>query len=356
MTKIKITEVASSNRKNVSLDNVAFGTVFTDHMFVADFADGKWSNFEIKPLARLSMHPGNSALHYGQSIFEGMKASIDHEGHALLLRPEMHAQRLNASAKRMCMPEFPEDIFVEALHELVSLEKDWIPSAVGSALYIRPFMFATDEFIGVRPSLTYKFIIFTMPVGPYYSRPVSLRVETTYVRAADGGVGEAKTSGNYAAALYPTKLAQEAGYDQVMWLDAKEFKYVQEVGTMNIFFVIDNKVYTPSLNGSILKGITRDTIIQVLRGEGYEVVEENISIDTLRQAHTEGKLQEIFGTGTAAVIAMVNKMAIDDYMIELDSSKYKVAPFAKSYIEALRNGTRKDIHGWIVPARSAALV
>ena len=271
MNNLKITKVQNSAVSSVDFDNIPFGKTFTDHMYVADYIDGEWTNMEIKPLENFSVHPGNLAWHYGQSIFEGMKATRDAEGTPLLFRPEEHVYRLNASARRMCMPEFPEEAFLEAVHTLVRLEKNWIPPQEGSALYIRPFMVAMDEAIGVRPSDTYKFIICTLPVGPYYAKPVKLKAEESFIRAAEGGVGEAKTAGNYAASLYPAKLAKAEGYDQVMWLDAKEFKYVQEVGTMNIFFVIDGKVITPMTDGSILKGITRDTILTILKDKGYTV-------------------------------------------------------------------------------------
>ena len=350
MSNIKITKVKSSNVKNIDFDNIPFGKTFSDHMFIADYIDGEWTNIEIVPTTKLSIHPGNLAWHYGQSIFEGMKATRDAEGTPLLFRPEEHIYRLNASARRMCMPEIPEEMFLDAVHTLVRLEKDWIPPAEGSALYLRPFMFATDEAIGVRPSETYKFIICTLPVGPYYANPVKLKAETTYIRAAQGGVGEAKTAGNYAASLYPAKLAKEEGFDQIMWLDAKEFKYIQEVGTMNIFFVIDGEVVTPSTTGCILKGITRKTVIEILKDKGYTVTERDITIDEVVDAHKAGKLQEVFGTGTAAVIATVSDIKYQDTHMALDVDSYKVAPFAKSTINGLRNRTIEDTKGWVIEA------
>ena len=350
MNDLKITKVSISAVSNVDFDNIPFGKVFTDHMYVADYIDGEWTNMEIVPLENLSIHPGNLAWHYGQSIFEGMKATRDNEGTPLLFRPEEHVYRLNASARRMCMPEFPVDAFLEAVHSLVRLEKNWIPSKEGSALYIRPFMIAMDDAIGVRPSDTYKFIICTLPVGPYYAKPVKLKVEETYIRAAQGGVGEAKTAGNYAASLYPAQLAREDGYDQVMWLDAKEFKYVQEVGTMNIFFVIGNEVITPATEGTILKGITRKTIIEILRDEGYQVTERMITIDEVVDAADRGELKEVFGTGTAAVIAVVDEIKYREKIIHLDPSNFIVAPLAKSIFTGLRNRTIVDTKGWVVEA------
>jgi len=350
MNTLKITTVKESGASSVDFNNIPFGKTFTDHMYVADYIDGEWKNMEILPLEKLSIHPGNLAWHYGQSIFEGMKATRDEAGTPLLFRPEEHVYRLNASARRMCMPEVPEEMFLEAIHTLVRLEKDWIPPAEGSALYIRPFMFATDEAIGVRPSDTYKFIICTLPVGPYYPKPVKLKAEETYIRAAEGGVGEAKTAGNYAASLYPAKLAKEEGYDQIMWLDAVEFKYVQEVGTMNIFFVIGDEVITPATTGTILKGITRKTIIEILKDEGYKVSERQISIDEVVEASKNGSLKEVFGTGTAAVIAVVDEIKYRDTIMKLNPDDFEVAKLAKSTINGLRNKTIADTKGWVVEA------
>ena len=326
MHNFPISKVSKSKLSQVDFNNLPFGKTFSDHMFVADFKDGEWTNMAIVPVADLSIHPGNCTLHYGQSIFEGMKAFKNKNGEPVMFRPEMNARRLNASARRMCMAEIPEDIFLDALHQLVDLEKDWIPSTAGSSLYLRPFMFGTDEYIGVHSSACYKFIIMALPVGPYYSKPVSLKVEETYLRAAVGGVGEAKTAGNYAASLYPAQLAKKEGYDNVMWMDGKEFKYVQEVGTMNIFFVIGDTIVTPALNGAILHGITRDSMITYLKDQGYKVEERDVSIDEIVDADKAGTLKEIFGTGTAAVVSYVNKMAYGDHVINLEPEAYKI-PF-----------------------------
>lgn len=351
MKDIKITRTSHSNLASLDFNNIPFGKICSDHMFTADFTDGEWRNYEIKPVENLSLHPSNLALHYGQSIFEGMKASKTKDGVPLLLRPEMHARRLNASARRMCMPEFPESDFVHALRTLISLDQDWIPPMSGSAMYIRPFMFATDEALGVKESDTYRFIILLLPVGPYYSRPVKLFAETTYIRAANGGVGEAKTAGNYAASLHPTRLAIKKGYDQVLWLDAKEFKYIQEVGTMNIFFVFDGKhVVTPATEGTILKGITRDMAIHILRSEGYHVEERPLSIDEVCDAYDEGKLLEAFGSGTAALVAHIEEINYRGKRLMLDMEKCEVGNFVKAYINGLRDGSREDTFGWTVPA------
>jgi branched-chain amino acid aminotransferase len=350
-TQIKIIPTNNSKISELDFDNLPFGKVFTDHIFSADFEDGEWKNCVIKKLEPLQVHPGNMAWHYGQSIFEGMKATRDSAGTPLLFRPEMHAKRINDSATRMCMPTIPEDLFISAVNKLVALEKDWIPPAEGSALYIRPLMFATDEFIGVRPAENYKFLIMTLPVGPYYDRPVKLKAETTYVRAANGGVGEAKTAGNYAASLYPAMLAKKEGYDQVLWLDAKEFKYVQEVGTMNLMFVIDGKIITPKPDGSILKGITKNSILTILRDEGYEIEERLLSIDEICDAYDSGKLQEVFGTGTAAVVAIVNEINYKGKIMELSQDTYKVAPFVKNRINAIRARKHEDKFSWLHEAQ-----
>ena len=351
MPDIKITRVNQSKLANLDLSTPpAFGTVYSDHMFVMDYVDGEWVNAEIKPFENFSIHPANLTLHYGQSIFEGMKASINSEGVPLFFRPEMHVKRLNASARRMCMPEVSGDIFLKALKELVLLDKDWIPTQPDSALYVRPFMFATEKYIGVRSSKEFKFVIFTCPVGAYYSKSVSLRAEQTYVRATPGGVGEAKTAGNYAASLYPAMKAIEAGYDQVMWMDPYEFTYIQEVGTMNIFFVLEDKIMTPKHNGAILHGITRDSVIKLLRAEGHDVVEMDLSIKKILKAYKKGKVKEVWGTGTAAVISPVHQIAYREKVMDFDPESYTVGPWLKKTINNLRSGKGHDQFNWVVPA------
>ena len=353
---IKVSKTTQSRLERIDFDNIPFGRTFSDHMFVADYENGEWQNPRIEPFDYFRMHPASMVLHYGQAIFEGMKASKSVEGKAMLFRPEMHAQRINASAARMCMPAFPEDLFLEALHLLVGMDSAWIPPKSGSALYIRPFMFATDEFIGVRPSDTYKFIIFTGPVGPYYAKPVRLFADEHYVRAVKGGTGEAKAAGNYAGSLLPAQEAQAKGFDQVMWLDGKNFKEIQEVGTMNIFFVIDGKVLTPATDGAILKGITRNTFIQILKRKGYEVEERVVTIDEVYQAHADGKLEEVFGSGTAAVVSNVSAISYQDKLIELAPIEdRKIAPMLKAEIEGLRAGTIEDKHNWVVPVKESVL-
>lgn len=352
MTKIKIYPTENSRLSTVDFNNIPFGRVFSDHMFSADYADGEWKDFKIIPFGELNIHPAMMALHYGQSIFEGMKATVDQEGNPLLFRPEKHVDRLNASARRMCMPELPGEVFLKAIHQLVDLDRKWIPPHEGSALYLRPFMFATDKFIGVTASQTYKFLIITLPVGPYYSKPVSLKVERKYVRAVNGGVGEAKTCGNYAASLLPAKLAKEEGFDQVMWMDAHEFKYIQEVGTMNLFFVFKDKIVTPATDGSILKGITRMTILDYLKAEGYSVEERPLTIEEVKDAYRKGELIEAFGSGTAAVIATIDRINDTDIDMRFDESNWELSSKIKDYVNSLRAGKIEDKHGWIVPVGS----
>lgn len=353
---IPITRVSTSKIDQLDFDNIPFGKSFTDHMFIADYINGEWTNMEIRPLDNLSIHPASLAWHYGQAIFEGMKATKTVDGQPILFRPELHGERLNRSAERMCMPTFPEDVFLRAVHTLVGMESAWIPKAKGSALYLRPVMFATDEYIGVRASDTYKFIIFCLPVGPYYNKPVSLLAEKTYIRAAQGGVGEAKTAGNYAASLYPAKMAIEKGYDQVMWLDAKEFKYVQEVGTMNIFFVFKDSIVTPAAGGTILRGITRKSIVELLRHEGKTVEERPISTDEIIERFDKGELLEVFGSGTAAVIAHVDRIGIDGRDLTFEESNWSQSREIKETINSYRDGTRKDPFGWVVPVEEAVTV
>ena len=345
--EIKITKTANSRIDSLDFNNIPFGKVFTDHMFVVDYADGQWVNPEIVPLDMIPTHPGNLAWHYGQAIFEGMKASKSKAGNPLLFRPEQHAVRLNESARRMCMPEIPAELFLDGLRKLVAIDAAWIPPQEGSALYIRPLMYATDESIGVRQSDTYKFIIMCLPVGPYYNQPVKLTADEHSVRAVVGGVGEAKTAGNYAASLLPARNARAEGYDQVMWLDAIHHKFVQEVGTMNIFFVIDGEVVTPATDGAILKGITRACAIQLLEDKGHKVVERPVTIDELVLAAQNGTLQEVFGTGTAAVVSPVCLIGYKDTRIELDPDTFTIAPMIKDTINKLRTQEVEDKFHWL---------
>jgi branched-chain amino acid aminotransferase len=348
--QIKIKKTTKSRLGKVDFDKIPFGKTFSDHMFLCDFKKGQWVNPRIVPFKNLTIHPANLAIHYGQSVFEGMKASKMYDGTPALLRPEQHVRRINASAARLCMPSFPEALFLEALETLVDMDRDWIPPTEGSALYIRPFMFAQGDSVGVRPSDDYTFAIITGPVGPYYTKPVKLKVETKYVRAVDGGTGEAKAAGNYAGSLLPARLAQQEGFDQVIWMDAFEFKYIQEVGTMNLFFVIDNVVVTPDTDGSILKGITRDTFIQILKDRNIKVETRKVSIDEIVAAYEKGTLQEAFGAGTAAVVSDVESITYRDLKMMLPPVEgRKISKLLFNTINGLRSGKVKDTFGWVKP-------
>lgn len=351
-----IRKVSTSRLPDIDFDNIPFGQTFSDHMFVADYIDGKWTNMQIVPFGDITISPINLAIHYGQSIFEGMKATKKDDGTPCFFRPEEHAKRMNKSAERMCMPAIPEELFLEALHALVNIDSNWIPEKEGSALYLRPVMFANDAILGVKVSKTYKFIVVTGPVGPYYPKPVKLLAETKYIRAAEGGVGAAKTAGNYAASLLPAKNAIDQGYDQVLWLDAKEFKYIKEVGTMNLFFVIDGKVITPTTGDTVLKGITRDSILTILRDKGYVIEERAISIDEVLEADKKGTLQEIFGTGTAAIVANVSHLKYKDTVIELPAVEtHKTALMLRNEINKIRSGEVADKYNWVVPVAATLL-
>jgi branched-chain amino acid aminotransferase len=352
---IEITKTTESKLPQLDFNNIPFGKVFSDHMFIADYYDGKWQDCRIVPFGPFYMHPANMTLHYSQTIFEGMKASKSYKGTPLLLRPELHARRLNASADRMCMPHVPEELFLQGLHELIDLDSAWIPPIKGSSLYIRPYMYASDEFIGVKPSQTYRFVIFTCPVGSYYDKPVKLITEQTYVRAVNGLTGEAKAGGNYAASLLPARIAQQKGYDQVIWMESPEFKKVQEVGTMNLFFVIGDKVLTPSTSGAILKGITRKCFLEILAKKGIEAEERDIYIDEIIEAYKKGTLKEVFGAGTAAVVSHVAEITHNDFLMTLPPvAERKVGNMLKTEIDGLRDGTIEDTYGWMVPAGVAS--
>ncbi len=347
---IKITKVSQSRVSEVNLENITMGTNFTDHMFICDYENGEWNNARIEPLELIPTHPAAMALHYGQAIFEGMKATLGKDETPLLFRPEENAKRMNFSADRMGMPSFPEDLFVEALKQFTALEKNWIPKSTGSALYLRPFMYADEAFIGMRAATSFKFIVMASLAGPFFSRKIKLYAEKKYVRAVNGGTGEAKAAGNYAAAIRPTEYAKAKGFDQVLWLDAQDFEYIQEVGTMNIFFKIDGKFITPSLTGSILSGITRMSVIDLLRSKGFEVTERPITISEIIEASKNGTLEEAFGTGTAVGIAMVEEIGNNDLSIKFPDEN-PVSVMVNDTLNAIKVQDIKDEFGWIVEAK-----
>ena len=345
---ISITRIGRSKLQDIDPENLPFGRFFTDHMLEADCEKGEWKNIEIKPFQPLLLSPSVAALHYGQAIFEGMKAYRDEQGNAFIFRPHHNFRRFNISAERMQMPQIPEEIFIEGLKQLVSLDKSWIPKMNDHSLYIRPFMFSSDEVIGVRPSENYKFLIILSPTGPYYSTPMRIYVEEKYTRAAPGGVGYAKAAGNYGASMLATAEAKNKGYDQVLWMDAFEHKYVQEIGTMNVFFIIGDTAYTPGLeNGTILSGVTRESAMVLLKEMGFKVVEKNISIDDIISAYRAGSLYEVFGTGTAATITLIKELRYKDFVMQFDVEKWKTAPNLKKWLSDIREGRREDKYDWM---------
>ncbi len=347
--KIKVQQAPKSRITELDYQNIEFGKIISDHMFVVDFKNGEWQEPQIMPYGPMQMSPAISALHYGQALFEGMKAYRNPEKEIVLFRPLDNHKRLNISAKRLCMPTLPEEIFMEGLTTLLKLDAKWVPPTAGCSLYIRPFMFATDEFIGVRPSANYRFVIFTCPVGAYYGQPVKVKVEQQYVRSVEGGAGYAKAAGNYAAALYPAKLAQDQGYHQLIWTDAVEHKYIEESGTMNIMFVIDGKLITPAVSTSILSGITRDSVLTLARDWGMTVEERKVSVDEVIAAHNNGTLTEAFGTGTAATIAPIATIGYQGQNYELPPSETReFSNRVATELDKIRTGQMPDPYGWVV--------
>jgi branched-chain amino acid aminotransferase len=310
--RIDISRVSKSRRDQVDFNNLSFGKICTDHMFIADFNEGAWHNPRIIPYGPIQMSPVTPAIHYGHSIFEGMKAYVSPSGEVLVFRPHENWKRMNISAERMCMPHIPEELFMESLRTLLALDRSWIPVAEGSSLYIRPFLFSTDEYIGIRPSENFSFMIVLSPSWAYYSGAVNVKIETHYTRAVAGGTGYAKAGGNYGGSIYPAKLAQEKGYHQLLWTDGREHKYIEESGTMNVMFVLDGTLVTPELSDSILAGITRDSVLKLARHWGMKVEERKVTVAEIVEGAKNGKLTEAFGTGTAATIAPIAVIAYED--------------------------------------------
>lgn len=346
---IPVTKVERSKLHDIPLEKIPFGKYFTDHMLEADYEDGEWKNIEIKPYQPLLLSPSVAALHYGQAIFEGVKAYKDKEGNPYIFRPNENYKRFNISAQRMQMPTVPKELFIEGMRQLIQLDINWIPDKEDHSLYIRPFMFSSDEVIGVKASETYKFIIILSPTGPYYAAPMRIYVEEHYSRAAPGGIGYAKAAGNYGASMLVTAEAKKKGYDQVLWTDALEHKYVQEIGTMNVFFIIGNKALTPDLNqGTILAGVTRDSAITILEEMGYKVEERKVSIDELVEAYEAGSLSEVFGTGTAATISMIKELRYKDFVMNFDVTKWEVSTELKKRLDDIRQCKVIDKHDWML--------
>lgn len=345
--QLNIQKTEHSRLPSEPLHHIPFGRIFSDHIFVATYDNGTWEDLKIMPYSNLTMTPAMAVLHYGQAVFEGMKAYKSVTGETLIFRPDANFRRINKSAHRLCMPPIPEEIFMEGLRELIQLDSAWIPESEGS-LYIRPLYFATDEFIGLKPSTHYTFIIMSCPVGAYYSEPVKLIVTDKYIRACEGGTGAAKCAGNYAASLLADKEAKALGYDNVIWLDGIHKKYVEECGTMNLAFVIDNVVVTPQLTGTILEGITRDSVLTLFRDQGVKVEERLIPIEEVAEAYDKGILQEAFGMGTAATIAHISKIGYQGRDLILPPiSERKYAQSILEQLEAIKTGKVPDPYHWI---------
>ncbi len=348
--EIKVTRTTSPKTKPDSAA-LGFGKIFTDHMFVMEYSTEKgWHDPQIMPYGPFSIDPSCMVLHYGQAIFEGLKAYKNADGSIFLYRPHNNMNRVNKSNDRLCIPQIDVDFAVEAVKQLVLVDQDWIPEGEGTSLYIRPFIFGTDNALGVHPSNTYKFVIILSPVGSYYKdglAPVKIWVEDEYVRAVRGGIGYAKTPGNYAASLKAQEVSSEKGYSQVLWLDGVERKYIEEVGAMNIFFKIGDEIVTPELNGSILAGITRDSVLTVLKDYGYNVSERKVSIDEVCEAYKAGKLEEVFGTGTAAVISPVGELCYKGEKMIINNNEIgKVSQFLYDTITGIQKGIIEDKYGF----------
>jgi branched-chain amino acid aminotransferase len=345
---IKVTKTKESKISQFDPNNISFGTVFTDHMLVADCINGEWQTPEIVPYGEIAYNPALASLHYGQSIFEGMKAFKNEADEVLMFRPLENFKRFNISAERMCMAQVPEEIFINGLEELLKIDAAWVPKGEENSLYLRPFMFASDVYLGVRPSLNYRFMIIMSPAGQYYATPPKVKVETEFIRSAEGGVGYAKCAGNYAASLYPAKLAAEQGYTQLLWTDAKEHKYFEESGTMNVMFVKEGKIVTPKVSTTILKGITRDTLLQLAQSMGIEIEERQVSVAEIIEGITAGTVSEVFGVGTAVVVSPFAAIGFEgtDYKLA-EINENSVSNKLKKALNDIRTGKVADTFGWV---------
>lgn len=345
-----VEKIKESKLSSIDFSNLKFGRDFSDHMLLSEYSDGSWNSTNILPFQDLKFSPAAAVFHYGQAIFEGLKAHKNESGEVLIFRAEENWKRLNQSAERMCMPEVPFNIFMDGIKQLIDLDRDWVPVGAGKSLYIRPFLIADDPFLGVKPSGTYKFMVITSPSSSYYSGAVKVKIETHYSRAAMGGIGYAKAAGNYASSLLPAKKAQEEGFDQLIWTDAKEHKYLEESGTMNLIIIKNKTLYTPPLERkTILPGITRKSILQLAKEWGYNVKEERISINSLIQGIEKEEISEIFGVGTAATIAPISVIGYDGKNFNLpDYTKWEFSTKVKGYLEDLKTGKIKDDRNWMI--------
>ncbi len=345
---IKTTKAATSKLLGIDFEKLPFGKTFSDHMLMADYADGEWKNFEILPFGEIGLSPAISALHYGQTFFEGLKAYRHANGDISIFRPDRNAVRFNKSAERMCMPALPEELFLQSLAAVVNTDRDWVPDQDNYSLYIRPFMFATDPYLGVTPSTTYKFMILLGPTGPYFSKNLRVKIETEYTRASEGGFGYAKAAGNYGGSLLPARKAMEQGFDQLIWTDAKNHEYIEEMGAANVMFVIDGKLVTPSTRDTILDGVTRDSIITLAKEEfGMQVEERRIAVKEVLEAVENGSCTDAFGAGTAATIAQVAEIVHEGKTYHLPSpAQSEFAAKMRKALDDIKYGRAEDLRGW----------
>ncbi len=344
---IKTTHIDESRVAATNFSELPFGKVFSDHMFIAEYDNGEWSNLQILPYGPISMSPAIAALHYGQAIFEGMKAYRQADGNISVFRADKNFERFNKSATRMAMPTIPKDVFMQGIRELVKLDEKWVPSQDGYSLYLRPFMFATDPYLGVRASDKYTFAVLTTPVGPYYSKPLKVKIETEFTRADEGGVGYAKTAGNYARSLYPFAEAAKEGFDQLIWTDAATHEFIEEAGTANLIFVIDGKLVTPSVRSTVLDGVTRDTIITLAKKAGIEVEERRVSITEIIEGIENGSLTDAFAAGTAATVTPIGEIGYNGKLYTLtDPATRTLSQNIAKTLNDIRYGLAPDEFGW----------
>jgi branched-chain amino acid aminotransferase len=346
--KIKIERVPESRLNRVNFKELMFGRTFTDHMFVADFKGGAWQNLRIAPYGYLQISPASPAIHYGQAIFEGLKAHRGPNDDILVFRPLDNWKRMNISAERMALANIPEHLFMDGLITLLDLDREWVPRQEGSSLYIRPFLFSADEYIGIRPSVDFTFMIVASPSGAYYSQPLRVKIESKYTRAVEGGTGFAKAAGNYAGAIYPTRIAQESGYHQLIWTDGKRHEYIEESGTMNLMFVIDDTLVTPALSDSILAGITRDSVLTLARHWGMKVEERKVGVNELVKRLQNGMVKEAFGVGTAATIARIEVIGHDgkDYTLPVQNDGFSSRVYVE--LDKIKRGLKEDVFNWLL--------
>ena len=348
---VTVENIVNSKINKVDFTNLKFGHVFTDYMFECDYIDKSWVNPTIKPFGNLSISPASKVFHYGQAVFEGMKAYKDNQGKIWLFRPEENFKRINKSSKRLAIPEFPKDLFFEALEKMLLLDKEWIKSGIGNSLYIRPFVIATQTEVSASPSNEYKFLILFSPAQAYYAGDVKVVIAEHYSRSADGGVGAAKAAGNYAAQFYPTNLAKEKGFQQIIWTDSKEHKYLEEAGTMNVFFRINDTLITAPTSDRILDGVTRKSLIALAKRDGIIIEEKRITVDELKEASKNNSLKEIFGAGTAAVISPVSEFSHKNQIYHLPKLKKSYAHIFKTKLLNIQHNITEDSFGWRYPVK-----